>query len=32
MTKAEMLGSFDAVATDLRLSRDAVEQHLAHYL
>jgi hypothetical protein len=30
MTKAEMMGSFDAVATDLRLTLDAVERHLAH--
>jgi phenylacetate-coenzyme A ligase PaaK-like adenylate-forming protein len=29
MTKAQMMDSFDAVATDRRLTRDLVEQHLA---
>jgi phenylacetate-CoA ligase len=29
MTKAEMMENFDAVATDRRLTRDAVERHLA---
>ena len=29
MTKAELMENFDAVATDRRLTRDAVERHLA---
>jgi phenylacetate-CoA ligase len=29
MTKADMMDGFDAVATDRRLTRDAVERHLA---